>query len=113
VESAYIVSSSFSKTKGFKIGERRQSRLVESQGPGKYNTDVAEALTKYRSPTIRLNSGVKRPASYAKKDKGYTAEAGAYENREKFGLNAKTFTISKEPREKPIRPTTGPGEYDV
>ena len=40
-----------SKTKSFTIGEKRQTRVVESMGPGAYSPERADAVTKTKTTT--------------------------------------------------------------
>ena len=53
-------------TKSFRIGEKRQERVVESMGPGQYSPERAEVLTKTKTVTIDMGRSAARPASFAK-----------------------------------------------
>ena len=49
-------------SKGFTIGERREERLEETMGPGAYDIDRADKLTKTKQPDINMGSSPGRPA---------------------------------------------------
>ena len=55
-----------SNVKGFKIAEKRESRTIETMGPGAYNHEAADGLTKAKMPNINMGSSPSRPASFAK-----------------------------------------------
>jgi hypothetical protein len=91
----------------------KQKPLKQSNdGPGQYNPDRSDSVTKCRVPSALIRPGDKRPQSLAKK-KDYIAEAGSYAVEPKFGSNTKTFTMSKTPIDSPVKPSKGPGDYDV
>ena len=50
-----------SGVKGFIIAEKRETRTVETMGPGAYEPDKADALTKPKIPNINLGSTPSRP----------------------------------------------------
>ena len=56
-----------SNTKTFTIGEKRQERVVESMGPGTYDPDRADGITKAKMPNINMGSSPSR-GSFIKKD---------------------------------------------
>ena len=46
-----------SSSKGFIIGEKREQRTVESMGPGAYNPDRADGMTKTKvTSTVNMSS---------------------------------------------------------
>ena len=47
--------------KSFRIGEKRPERPSEGVGPGAYEPELADALTKSKSPNINLGSSPGRP----------------------------------------------------
>ena len=52
--------------KGFKIAEKREHRTIETMGPGAYDPDKADGMTKPKMPNINMGSTPARPASFAK-----------------------------------------------
>jgi len=101
------------KTKGFTIGEKRETRTVETIGPGTYEADRADGITKTKvTTTVNMSSSAARPASMAKTG-GSNVAPGQYDDRShEFGSNAKGFTIG-EKRETRVESTVGPGSYEV
>ena len=55
-----------SGVKGFKIGEKRDSPIRESAGPGTYDPTRADKLTKQKMPNIDMGQSPARPQSFAK-----------------------------------------------
>ena len=49
-----------SKTKSFTIGEKRQTRIVESMGPGAYSPERADTITKTKTTTVNMGSSPAR-----------------------------------------------------
>ena len=66
-----------SDTKTFSIEQRRPEKIQKTPGPGEYNFERATSVTKVRNPTIRLESGKKRPDNFTKQVQ-YRAEPGEY-----------------------------------
>lgn len=55
------------KAKGFTIGEKRETRTVETMGPGSYDVDRAQTMTKTKTTsTINMSSSPARPATFAR-----------------------------------------------
>ena len=54
-----------SNVKSFKISEKREERIVETMGPGAYDHERADNLTKSKSPNINMGGSPARPASFA------------------------------------------------
>lgn len=103
----------FSKNvKSFTIGEKRETRVTDSMGPGSYNPEKGEAMTKTKTTTtINMGSSPSRPSTFAKSN-GYDVAPGQYEDRSyQFGNNAKGFTIG-EKRETRVTDSIGPGSYN-
>ena len=55
-----------SDVKGFKISEKRETITVETMGPGAYDPDRADGVTKSKMPNINMGSTPSRPHSFAK-----------------------------------------------
>ena len=55
-----------SNVKGFKIAEKRETRTIETMGPGAYDPDAADRLTKPKMPNITMGATPSRPVSFAK-----------------------------------------------
>ena len=51
--------------KGFKIAEKREQRIPKTAGPGEYDHERADALTKTKSPNINLGHSPSRPGTFA------------------------------------------------
>ena len=54
-----------SDVKGFKIGERREKKIKKTAGPGEYEPERAEGMTKCKTPNIDLGKSPARPSSFA------------------------------------------------
>ena len=77
-----------------------------------YNVEKALSLTKTRSKAA-LISKTRRPDHFKNKETSQGQEPGAYETcHKKFGTDVKKITIQPK-REKKIKKSVGPGEYDV
>lgn len=102
-----------SNSKGFTIGEKRETKIDGGVGPGTYDVDRAQNVTKTRTTTtIDMSSSPGRPNTFARAADS-NLSPGQYDDRSyKFGNNAKGFTIG-EKRETRIESTVGPGSYDV
>lgn len=56
-----------SNTKSFTIGEKRTERVVESMGPGSYDPDLADNLTKTKvTTTVRMDNSSPSRGTFAK-----------------------------------------------
>ena len=55
-----------SNVKSFKIGEKRLEKPREGMGPGAYEPELAENLTKTRTVNIDMGKSPSRPTSFAK-----------------------------------------------
>ena len=99
-----------SGVKGFKIGEKRDSPIRDSAGPGTYDPTLAERLTKQKIPNIDMGSSPSRPQSFAQGGDVNVAP-GQYDDGKRFNTGVKGFKIG-EKRDSPIRETAGPGTYN-
>ena len=50
---------------GFRIGEKREQGIPRTAGPGEYNHEMADNLTKTKTPNINLGSSPSRPHTNA------------------------------------------------
>ena len=78
-------------------------------GPGEYNHEVADNLTKTRTPNINIGSSPSRPHSLAVTGSG--ADPGQYDDGIRFNSGVKGFKIEGKKEER-IPVTAGPGEYN-
>ena len=99
-----------SNVKGFKIAEKRETRTVESMGPGAYDPDRADGHTKPKMPNITMGGSPSRPQSFAKGGDVDVAP-GQYDDGIRFNSNVKGFKIA-EKRETRTVESMGPGAYD-
>ena len=97
-------------TKSFRIGEKRPEKTREGMGPGAYDPEKADGMTKSRSPNINLGSSPSRPGSFAQGGDVNVAP-GQYDHGGKFGDGAKSFRIGEKRPERP-NDGIGPGAYD-
>ncbi len=98
--------------KSFTIGEKRETKLDGSMGPGYYNHERGDSQTKSKiTTTVNMGSSPPRNNTFARANDSSTSP-GQYDDRNyKFGSNSKGFTIG-EKRETRIESTAGPGSYD-
>ena len=96
--------------KSFKIGEKRETRIETTAGPGTYEPELADNQTKQKMPNINLGSSPARPQSFAKAN-DTDAAPGQYEDGLRFNTGVKSFKIG-EKRETRIEQTAGPGTYE-
>ena len=95
--------------KSFKIGEKRETRIEQTAGPGTYEPTKAEGITKQKTPNINLGSSPARPQSFAKAN-DTEAAPGQYDDGIRFNSGVKGFRIG-EKREERIKESMGPGAY--
>ena len=97
--------------KSFTIGERRETKTIETAGPGRYSPERADALTKSKiTHSIRIDSSTGHQA-LENKTTGSGVAPGTYDDRSyEWGHQSKGFTIG-EKRETMIDETAGPGAY--
>ena len=91
------------------IGEKRETRAERTAGPGEYDPDRADGITKGKIPNINMGSSPSRPHSFAKGG-DIDVAPGQYDDGQRFNSNVKSFTIGEKRRTKAER-TAGPGEY--
>ena len=96
--------------KGFKISEKREHRTIETMGPGAYDPDKADGMTKPKMPNINMGSTPARPASFAKSGDVDVAP-GQYDDGITFNSGVKGFKIAEKREQRTIE-TMGPGAYD-
>ena len=97
--------------KTFKIGQKREEKIGGGVGPGQYNPDKAEAVTKPNAPKITFaNRSPNRPENFANAGQVGTAGPGAYDSPMKFGYDVKSFKIGEKRPEK-VGEGIGPGQY--
>ena len=64
---AYTYEKRFGEeTKSFRIGERREERIVETMGPGLYDIEKGEAITRVRSTNINMGTSPTRRDGFIK-----------------------------------------------
>lgn len=78
--------------KGFKIGEKRDSLIRVSAGPGEYSPEIADRATRHHSPNVNLGTSPARPSSFAKGG-DIDVAPGQYDHSVKFGHKVNGFTI--------------------
>ena len=79
-------------------------------GPGEYNAERADSLTKAKAPNIDLGKSPSRPTTFARDGTEFHTAPGQYDDGKRWNTGVKGFKIG-EKREKPIKKTAGPGEY--
>ena len=105
---SYEISKS---SRGFTIGEKRGQRHEETVGPGAYDPDRADSLTKTRSSNVNMGSSPSRTHSFAQGDSNQGP--GQYDDRSyELSKKSRGFTIG-ERREVHVESTVGPGAYDA
>ena len=77
-------------------------------GPGMYDPDRANGVTKPKMPNINMGSSPSR-GSFIKKD-DTNIGPGQYDDGKEFGKDMKTFTIGEKRYERMVE-TMGPGQY--
>ena len=93
-----------SNVKSFTIGEKRADRIETTVGPGQYDLERADVLTKTKIANVNMGSS---PARAVRKN-DTDVSPGQYEVGKAFGSEAKSFRIG-EKREQKIETTVGPG----
>ena len=79
-------------------------------GPGAYDPDKADGMTKPKMPNINMGSTPARPASFAKSGDVDVAP-GQYDDGITFNSGVKGFKIAEKREQRTIE-TMGPGAYD-
>ena len=80
-------------------------------GPGAYDHEKADAVTKTKIVNINMGSSPSRPMSFAKGGDVNVAP-GQYDDGVRFNSNVKSFTIGTKTETK-IETSAGPGQYDA
>ena len=78
-------------------------------GPGLYDIEAGDAVTRVRTTNINMGSSPARGA-YIQKGNDNTAP-GQYDDGRTFGHDTKTFTIGEKREMKKVETTAGPGAY--
>ena len=78
-------------------------------GPGAYDPDRADAMTKSKTPNINMGTSPSRPASFAKGGDVNVAP-GQYDFGKNFGEDTKSFKIGEKRDPRPSD-GIGPGAY--
>ena len=81
-------------TKTFTIGEKRETKTVETIGPGNYSPDRADGITRVRTTNITMGTSPGRAELVSKTST--TVGPGHYEDSKHFGQDTKTFTIGEK-----------------
>ena len=85
------------------------TRIEMSAGPGQYEHDRADALTKTKSVHVTMGTSPSRPSTFAKEGMMDVAP-GQYDDGMRFNSNVKSFKIGEKRTEK-ARESMGPGAY--
>ena len=80
-------------------------------GPGAYDHEKADAVTKTKIVNINMGSSPSRPMSFAKGG-DFNVAPGQYDDGVRFNSNVKSFTIGTKTETK-IETSAGPGQYDA
>ena len=99
------------QSKGFTIGEKRETKIIETAGPGMYSPEKADAHTRTKiAHSVRIDSSTGNQAMESHTT-GSGVAPGTYDDRSyEWGHQSKGFTIG-EKREVNVDETVGPGEY--
>ena len=74
---------------GFTIGEKREQRIQQTVGPGEYDTDRADNVTKSKSPQVSLGNSPSRPGLV-----GQTAVQGTFSQKSMVTEQRNSFAAS-------------------
>jgi len=96
-----------SNAKSFKIGEKREERITKTLGPGEYDHEKADAMTKTKLVNVNMGSSPSRPVSFARGGDVNVAP-GQYDDGQRWNSNSKSFRIG-EKRETRVVDGVGPG----
>ena len=98
-----------SGSKSFRIGEKRAEIVKESMGPGAYEPERAEKITKTKVSNVTMGNSPSRATIVRK---SIDIGPGQYNEQKMFGSETKTFKIG-EKRASKIQESMGPGAYDA
>ena len=65
-------------------------------GPGEYNHERAESITKTKTPNINLGSSPSRPHTIANAGAEFQGAPGQYDDGLRFNSNVKGFKIGEK-----------------
>ena len=101
--------------KSFTIGEKRETKVTTTAGPGAYSPERADSLT--RTKTTNINIGTSEMGTRTDiRANNQTADLGPgqYDDRSyQIGKDTKSFTIGEKREERVAETTVGPGAYDI
>ena len=95
------------ETKSFRIGEKRESRKTRTLGPGEYDYEKADAVTKCKIVNVKMGSSPSRPVSFARGG-DIDVAPGQYDDGKRFNSDVKSFRIGEKRIEKTVE-GLGPG----
>ena len=81
-------------------------------GPGLYDIEAGDALTRVRTTNITMGTSPSR-AQMTQKTATTEIGPGQYAYEKQFGEETKTFRIGERRTEKAVETTAGPGDYDL
>ena len=87
-------------------------RIEESPGPGEYEVEKAEVLTRPTTTTTKISNSPSRPKSFAIQSQINNLGPGSYIDGNIFGKEVKPVYIRARPKEIFQDPTRGPGNYN-
>ena len=79
-----------SGVKSFKIGQKREEHIPQTAGPGTYDPEVADRLTKQKMVNINMGSSPARPSSFAKGG-DLDVAPGQYDDGKRWNSGVKSF----------------------
>ena len=80
-------------------------------GPGQYDADRADTITKPKMANINMGTSPSRPKNLTKSGE-FDVAPGQYDDGVRFNSNVKSFKIGEKRQEK-VEMTAGPGQYDA
>lgn len=95
---------------GFTIGRKRNGKYSDTPGPGTYEPERAETVTKASPKKSVFEKSPSRPKNFAPRGHDVTSGPGQYTDNKKFGDDTKVFSFGarREPRRDD---SPGPGTY--
>jgi len=96
-----------SNAKSFRIGEKREERITKTIGPGAYDYEKADAVTKCKLVNVTMGGSPSRPASFSRGGDVNVAP-GQYNSDKEFGVETKSFRIGEKRIERTVD-SLGPG----
>ena len=83
--------------------------MTKTLGPGEYDYEKSDAMTKPKLVNVNMGSSPSRPASFARGGDANVAP-GQYDDGQRFNSNVKAFKIGEKRPERTIE-GLGPGTY--